>query len=170
MFFEGNWAISSVTTDAPAEIVENTRLAVFPAVEGGLGTANATSGGAAWAYAINANLEGEKLEAAIALVKQLTGVEYANSAIEKNADSASIPVDYDQSKVSPLFETYLGMVSEMEITPIYDAHLSPAIIDTVNNGLQGLLIGAVTPEQLAQDIQNVYGGLVNFSTVSHWGA
>lgn len=155
MFIEGSWAISSVTTDAPQEILENTRLAVFPAVDGGAGNPKATSGGAAWAFAINANLEGEKLEAAIALVKQLTGVEYAKRAIENNADSASIPENYDSSKVSPLFMEYTELLNELEITPIYDAHLSPAVIDAINRGLQNLLIGMVTPEQLAQDFQNV---------------
>lgn len=156
MFIEGNWAINSVTTDAPEDIAANTKLAVFPAVDGGKGNPRATSGGAAWAFAINANLEGEKLEAAIALIKQLTGVEYANAAIENNADSATVPSGYDSSKVSPLFEEYTELVSELEITPIYDAHLSPAIIDAINRGLQNLLIGEISPEQLAQDFQNVY--------------
>jgi len=156
MFFEGNWAISSVTTDAPPEIRDNTHLAILPTVEGGAGKANATSGGAAWSFAINADLEGEKLEAAIALVKKLTGKDHANFAAENNTVAAVVADNYDESKVSPLFKEYLDMVKELEMTPIYDAQLTPAVIETMNNGLQELLVGAVTPEQLAENIQRTY--------------
>jgi len=158
MFLEGDWAISSLSSEAPQEIKDNTHLAILPAVDGGAGKPNAVSGGAAWAFAINANLKGDKLQAAIDLVKKLTGVEEANLAAENNAVAATVPTDYDKSKVVPLFNEYLQLFQGLELSPIYDAQLSPAVIETMNNGLQDLLIQSVTPEQLAKDIQSTYEG------------
>ncbi|WP_274652096.1 extracellular solute-binding protein [Paenibacillus humicola] len=158
MFFEGDWAISSLSSEAPQEIKDATHLAILPSVEGGAGKANVVSGGAAWAFAINANLKGDKLQAAIDLVKKLTGVEEANAAAENNAVAATIPTDYDKSKVVPLFNEYLEMFKNLEQSPIYDGQLSPAVIETMNNGLQDLLIQRITPEQLAKDIQSTYEG------------
>ena len=121
MFFEGDWAISSLSSEAPDEIKNSTGLAILPSGDGGSGKANDVSGGAAWAFAINANLEGDKLEAAVELVKKLTGVEQANLGAENNAVAATIPTDYDKSKVSPLFNEYLEMFEHLELSPIYDA-------------------------------------------------
>jgi raffinose/stachyose/melibiose transport system substrate-binding protein len=158
MFFEGDWAISSLNSEAPQEIKDNTHLAILPTVEGGAGKANVVSGGAAWAFAINANLKGDKLKAAIDLVKKLTGVEEANVAAENNAVAATVPTNYDKSKVAPLFNEYLEMFQKLQLSPIYDAQLSPAVIETMNNGLQDLLIQGKTPEQLAKEIQDTYEG------------
>ncbi|MBB6730679.1 ABC transporter substrate-binding protein [Cohnella zeiphila] len=158
MFFEGDWAISSLSSEAPQEIKDQTHLAILPTADGGAGKANVVSGGAAWAFAINANLKGDKLQAAIDLVKKLTGEEEANVAAENNAVAATVPTDYDKSKVVPLFNEYLEMFKSLELSPIYDGQLSPAIIETMNNGLQDLLIQRVTPEQLAKDIQSTYEG------------
>lgn len=156
MFIEGDWAISALALDAPQDVQENTRLAILPSVNGGAGKPNASSGGAAWSIAINANLEGEKLEAALALVKKLTSPEKARVAAEHNAVAATKTPDYDESKVAPLFSEYMQLSDQIELSPIYDAHLPPAVIETMNNGLQALIIQAVTPEQLAQDIQKAF--------------
>jgi raffinose/stachyose/melibiose transport system substrate-binding protein len=44
--------------------------------------------------------------------------------------------------------------SEGKISPVYDAVLSPTVIDVINNGLQSLVSGQISPEELAQEIQN----------------
>ena len=40
--------------------------------------------------------------------------------------------------------------------PVYDHQLSSGVIDVMQGGLQELLIGRVTPEELAQRIQTEY--------------
>ena len=42
------------------------------------------------------------------------------------------------------------------VVPIYDAMMDAALIETMNTGLQSLLIGEMTPEELAENIQFEY--------------
>lgn len=158
MFLEGGWAVSSVVSDAPKEILDNTHLALLPAVNGGKGEAGATAGGSGWAIAINSKLKGEELEAAVKLVKLLTGSKAANMSADLGDSSGSIATDYDKSKSSKLFVEYLKLLETSKMTPVYDIQLSPSIIQTMNKGLQELLIpgSRVTPEKLAKDIQDAY--------------
>jgi raffinose/stachyose/melibiose transport system substrate-binding protein len=158
MFLEGGWAVSSLVTDAPKDILANTHLAVLPGVAGGAGNANATAGGAGWAVALNANLEGEKLDAAVKLVKLLTGGTAAKMMAERGDVSGSYAKDFDKSKAAPLFQEYLELLNNGTMTPIYDVQLSSDIIQTMNKGLQELLVpkSKKTPEKLAQEIQDTY--------------
>jgi raffinose/stachyose/melibiose transport system substrate-binding protein len=158
MFIEGGWAVSSVATDAPKDILANTHLALLPGVNGGAGKANATAGGSGWAIAINANLEGAKLDAAIELAKLLTGTTAANMKAELGDVSGSVATDYDKTKSSPLFVEYLKLLETSTMTPVYDIQLTPDIIQTMNKGLQELLIpdSPQTPEKLAAAIQETY--------------
>lgn len=158
MFLEGGWAVSSVVADAPKPILDRTHLAVLPAVTGGKGRAKAVSGGSGWALALNANLTGAKLEAAVQLVKLLTGETAANMAAERGDISASLATSYDRSRSSALFEEYLDLLEKADMTPVYDVRLPPEVVQSLNKGLQELLTpgSKLTPETLARQIQDTY--------------
>ncbi|WP_274652005.1 extracellular solute-binding protein [Paenibacillus humicola] len=158
MFLEGGWAVSSVAADAPKPILDQTRLALLPAVKGGRGAADAVSGGSGWAIALNANLSGEKLAAAVKFVKLLTGTEAANMAAERGDISGSYASDYDKSVSPALFDPYLTLLNGAEMTPVYDARLSPEVVQTMDRGLQELLTpgSKLSPLRLAQQIQESY--------------
>jgi raffinose/stachyose/melibiose transport system substrate-binding protein len=158
MFLEGGWAISSVVADAPKPILDRTRLAILPAVPGGRGKADAVSGGSGWALALNANLAGEKLEAAVRLVKWLTGEKAAGMVAELGDISVSRAANYDRKHAPELFAQYLDLLDKVDMTPVYDVRLPPLVVQTLNDGLQELLTpgSALTPEELAQRIQEVY--------------
>ncbi len=156
MFFEGSWAVSSVSTDAPKAIAANTRLAVIPVVKGGKGEAMTASAGTAWAWNVSANLKGEKRKAAIALIKAVTGPDYAKICLENNFTPPYTVKNVDKSKLLPLFSEYSNLVPKVKLVPIYDIQLAPAVIEVMNTGLQDLLINATTPGELAQKIQKEY--------------
>lgn len=156
MFFEGAWAISSISEDAPQEIADVTKLAILPAVEGGKGDAKAVSAGAGWGYNMNAELQGEKKQAAVEVFKALTDEKQAKISMEYNAMPASNPGEYDESKLTPLFKQYADIMAEAKSVPVYDVQLEPAVIEVMNSGLQELLIQATTPEELAKKIQKEY--------------
>jgi raffinose/stachyose/melibiose transport system substrate-binding protein len=160
MFIEGGWAVSSIVTDAPKDISANTHLAIFPAVSGGAGKADSTSGGSGWAIALNANLKGDKLKAAVDFAKLMTGGTAANMAAEKGDMSGSVAKNFDKSKSNPLFQEYMALLQKVTMTPVYDVQLPPSVIQTMNKGLQELLIpnSPVTPDKLAKDIQDSYSG------------
>ena len=158
MFLEGGWAVSAVTADAPKAILERTRLAVMPTVEGGLGIPGAISGGAGWAIAFNKQLSGVKLEVAKRLVKLLTGEAAANMLAELGDLSGSYTREYDSSQSSSLFEQYKNLMEHAVMTPVYDVRLTPEVIQVLNKGLQELLTpgSSLTAVQLAERIQLSY--------------
>ncbi|MFC5529098.1 extracellular solute-binding protein [Cohnella yongneupensis] len=155
MFIEGSWAIGAVMA-APAEIAENTEVAVFPSVDGGKGQALATSGGAGSGFAVGVKGYAEKKEAIAKVLKAISGAEFAKSLAEKGEPVAYKVADYDKSKVSSLAVKYAALSSQLQFTPIYDSYLSPAVISKMNAGLQDLLIDAVSPQDLAASIQAEY--------------
>lgn len=54
--------------------------------------------------------------------------------------------------MSPLFAKVYRLVNEVKRTPVYDAVMTSAGADAVNNGLQELLMGG-NPEEIARKIQ-----------------
>jgi raffinose/stachyose/melibiose transport system substrate-binding protein len=155
MFFEGAWAISAVTNDAPKDVLDATEIAVIPSVSGGKGDPNAMSGGAAFGYTFNPNLTGAKRDAAIAVVKAVTGEYFAKLDLENNDFPAYIITDYDKSKIGVLTQKYLELVAKGNFVPVYDMKFNPDIIEAINNGVQNLTLKA-TPEEIAEKIQKVY--------------
>jgi raffinose/stachyose/melibiose transport system substrate-binding protein len=156
MFMDGAWSISTMVSIAPADIMKNTHLAILPAVDGGKGDPMAASGGSGWGYAINANLSPEKQKVIGQLVAALTGPDAARVTIENNGQPAGKAAAYDKSKLAPLSNEYFDLVGKIKFTPIYDIQLNAPVIEVMNAGLQELLIGTVTPRDLAARIEAEY--------------
>lgn len=159
MFMEGSWAVGAVMA-GPENIAANTEVAVLPAVNGGKGNAAATSGGSGSGFAVGIKNYDAKQEAIAAFLKAISGAEYAKSIAELGEPTAFVVEDYDRSNVSELAVKYSEMAAELSFTPIYDSFLDPAVVNVMNSGLQELLIGAVTPETLAQRIQDEFDNTV----------
>ena len=155
MFMEGSWAVGAVMA-GPKDIAANTEVAVLPAVNGGRGDAAATSGGSGSGFAVGIKNYDAKKDAIAAFLKAISGPEYAKAISELGEPAAYVVKDYDQSNVSELAVKYSEMAAGLTFTPIYDSFLDPAVISVMNSGLQELLIGAVTPEDLAQRIQDEF--------------
>ena len=155
MFMEGSWAIGAVMA-GPKEIADNTEVAVLPSVEGGKGDPLSMSGGAGSGFASGVKGFAVKKDAIAKVLKAVSGADYAKSIAEKGEPAAFKVADYDKSKVTSLAVKYADMASKLKFTPIYDSYLNPAVVSKMNAGLQELLIGAVTPEELAKRIQTEY--------------
>lgn len=160
MFMEGSWAVGAVDA-GPDDIKAKTGVAVLPAANGGKGNPKATSGGSGSGFAVGANNFGEKKDAIAKLLKALSGEEYSKSIAAKGEPVAYMVDDYDKSGVSDLALEYSDMASDLEFTPIYDSFLDPSVVDVMNSNLQELLIGVVTPEDCAKNIQDAYDALGN---------
>lgn len=155
MFMEGSWAIGAVMA-GPKEIADNTEVAVLPSVDGGKGDPKSMSGGAGSGFATGVNGFAIKKEAIAKVLKAISGPDYAKSIAEKGEPAAYKVADYDKSKVTTLAVKYAEMASKLKFTPIYDSYLNPAVVSKMNAGLQELLIGSVTPEELGKRIQEEY--------------
>lgn len=155
MHISGSWFLPRLVNEAPEDIVANTGMAFFPAIEGGKGDAHAVAGGGGWSYAINSQLTGAKKEAAVELIKVLSGEQFAIAQKEISEIPARNVSSYDESKLSPLANEYNSMLEGMSYTPVYDIRLEPALVKTIYQGVQELLIGASTPQQIAEKVQSV---------------
>jgi raffinose/stachyose/melibiose transport system substrate-binding protein len=156
MFMEGIWALPTLLDKAPQEIIDVTDLAILPGAPGGKGDPWALSGGAGWAYGISTKVSGEKLEAVTELVKAITDLEFAQYSLDESANPPNKTDGLDTSKPHPLFVKHLEIINTAKITPVYDVQLTPPVIEVMNSGLQELLIGMITPEELAGRIQREY--------------
>jgi len=150
---EGSWLISIIDSTAPEDVKSATKLAVLPEIKEGAGGANTASGGPAWFLAISNSVTGEEREAAIELLKYLTGPKQANVTASSGGITAWANPDYDKAKVIPLQQEYNSFIQNVRAVPIYDAAMEASVIETMNVGLQSLLIGEKSPATLAEEIQ-----------------
>lgn len=148
----GHWAVSAIQSFADEEILNNTKVTILPAADGG--KAESISGGCGWYFAVNKNLTGEKLDAAMDFVMKTSGYEIAEYGTENYGLIGAGKVDgIDVSKFPQLTQDFIELMNSVEFTPVYDLQMDGAVIEVMNTGLQDLLNNAKTPEELAQEIQ-----------------
>ena len=149
----GAWGIGTIKALATEELFENTEVAVLPGgMEGQLGSSEAASGGAGWAHGLNTNLSGARLEAATTLLKYLHNAETATIQIEASGQP-SYTLDISSVNLDSLSKKYYTMLATIDLTPIYDIQLDASLVDIVYSGLQEVMIGQKTPEEVAQKLQ-----------------
>jgi raffinose/stachyose/melibiose transport system substrate-binding protein len=158
MFIDGSWAVPQIYQQAPKDVADATRLAVFPAVPGGLGAANGTVTISGWGWGISQKTAADKgkLAAAVSLMKALTSVEYGRSRLEHGLLSAQIVDQFDSSKLDPLSSAFFKMVPTLSGYPHLTIPFPPAIDDTLATGLQAMLTGQSTPDQVAASLQSTW--------------
>ena len=158
-FIGGNWDTSYVYATLlegdPAKL-DNTYLAVIPQPAGATATTATHATGMGYGIAINANLSGDKLDAAIDYARYVTGPEFAKFVAENYALSAFSQVSgVDLSKFDRFTQDFYKFY-ENEGCEIYDSYLTGEVWDVFNTDLQNLLNGQGTPEQMAANAQAAY--------------
>lgn len=156
MMVEGSWSVSGIIANAPKDVSDATDVGFLPSVDGGKGKPNAVAGGTGSGYGMKAGLSSAEAAAAAQLVKAFTDKDNAQLAYNNNSFAPVKPSLIDSSKLAPLAVNYMKAIEGRPITPIYDARLSPAVIEVMCNDLQQLFIKSKTPEQVAQDIETEY--------------
>lgn len=150
----GTWFIPSVDNAAPDDVKAATKLAVLPAVNGGAENQNTVSGGCVWFTSLSNKVEDEtKRELCMDLIKALTGKRVADITASYGGVTPWAAPEYDEASVPELYTEYLNLMENVVNVPVYDACMDSGVIETLNQGLQSLLIGETTPEELASDVQ-----------------
>ncbi len=155
MFIEGAWCVGDIIANAPEDVKAVTQFANLPEVTGAGGDKDAVAGGAGWGYCINASLTGENKEAALSFLKAVSDSNYGEIALQNGFISGSKVENIDTSSLDPIFAKYLAYVSTVKQQPIFDVQLPAAVSEELYARTQELLIGAVTPEEMAQYCQEV---------------
>jgi raffinose/stachyose/melibiose transport system substrate-binding protein len=151
---DGHWALNYIQTNATKDVLSNTKVALLPPATDGKGDPNTLSGGCGWYVALNSNLKGEKLKAALDFLFATSGYDLSVMTTEKyGLSGACVVANADMSKLPQLTKDYNKLTSSVKLTPVYDLRMDGAVIDVMNTGLQEFLNGTKTPEELAKQIQ-----------------
>jgi raffinose/stachyose/melibiose transport system substrate-binding protein len=148
MMIEGTWALGPILEKLPKG--KEIGVAAFPAIEGGKGNPDTVSGVTGIGIALNSELSPEKKKAAYTFLKFF----YDEDLYKQLLSAGSlVPAKVDLPKnLNPLFKEEIELTSR-GTAPVYDATLPVGLTDIINNGLQAITIGSMTPEQLAEEMQ-----------------
>lgn len=150
----GDWFISTLNSSAPEDVLKSTKLAVLPSIEDGSENQDTVSGGCIWFWAMSSNeMSTEKRELTVDLLKYVTSQEVGNVTAEHGDAPAVKNPEYDKTKTSDLFNAYQELIQTKTLVPVYDGCMDASVVETMNTGLQSLLIDEMTPEDLAASIQ-----------------
>lgn len=156
MTIDGTWAISDLDAKCPKDILEATRIAALPSVEGGKGNPQAISGGSGWGVAVNAKIDTAKLPTVERFLTGVMGKDFATGLTQIGSISAAKPGDYKRDENALVANRFEEFQQDRPFVPVYDHQLSSGIMEVMQSGLQELLIGAISPEDLAASIQAEY--------------
>ncbi len=156
MTIDGTWALSDFDSNCPDDVKKNIRIAALPAVESGKGDPNAISGGAGWALAINSSISEEKKDIALNFIKSILSQDFAAMMAATGTPTAQIPSEYELPESATTAREFNEFQEGRSYVPVYDHQLSSGVIQVMQSGLQELLAGTTTAEELASAIQAEY--------------
>ena len=150
MELSGQWAPSTQAANAADTVgVANLGLFGFPAVEGGAGAGTDVVGGGN-GFAIGKNAEPE----AIDFVKYLTSVEN-QTIIAANGSGIPVVKGSEQGLTDPnMLQVAETFAAADYFQLYYDQFLPPATGSVLNDSVQGLFAGTLTPEEVAQAVED----------------
>ncbi|WJH34928.1 extracellular solute-binding protein [Paenibacillus sp. CC-CFT747] len=158
MFMDGGWALANLVKTAPKEVLDTTHITILPAVDGGKGNAQSTSGVVGTGMGMSKKVKGAQKEAAQELLYALAGPDGQKATLDSST-LVSYKIDVDKTKANPLFIELNELMKNTKISPVYDSKLSSAAVEVTNNSLQELLMGG-NPEAIAKKIQDAQAGAI----------
>lgn len=153
MIIGGSWILPDMIANAPADVKANTFLTVLPSVPGGKGDPKTMSGVASTSIVTSAKASPEQKKAIADLIQFLTNSEAQLLYPKYNIPVSSRIVTPDPATVDPLYTKLVELIKAYPLTAVYDGSMNSEQTDIVNNGLQGLMVGAVKAPELAEKLQ-----------------
>jgi len=168
-YIDGDWRAGAFITDASTgealispERQENFKITVFPDIDvEGVKLNKSNTAILATGYAINAALEdgSAKLEAAWELVKWLEGKEVLTYRLSTGGlgSPSRTDIDYASLDLEPLQVAIANLGKEYDkATVVIDGVFEGPVYTPLNDGLQAIGLGSLTPEQVAQNVQDAF--------------
>ncbi len=154
MMISGSWTLTNLAASATEEQLAQVEVTTIPSIPSGKGEGNTISGGPGAGFALSFRPEGKVKDLALELIYAISGPEGQKAIAESNS-MVMYDVEIDESKVSPLYMKAYNLVKKVKFTPVYDAALSSAGTDAINNGLQEIMYGA-SSEDVAKKLQDAH--------------
>ncbi|MBN1120708.1 MAG: extracellular solute-binding protein [Anaerolineae bacterium] len=152
MMLMGQWAPAVMaTTSTSGGLGDDLGFFTFPAVEGGAGGAyDVLGGGNGIAVGINAEPE------AIDFLRYLTSLENQKVLAELGV-AIPVVIGAEEALTDPNMIMVSEAVAQADYYQLYyDQFLPPATSEVVNDATQALYAGTMTPEEVAQAIEDAY--------------
>ncbi|WP_186577870.1 extracellular solute-binding protein [Aquibacillus kalidii] len=149
LFLSGSWSTTAILGALPEGM--EIGAASFPSVEGGEGNPEVISGISSIGIAINSKLSDDEKAAAKKFLEYFYDEKlYSGLLANGTLVPADVPLPED---ASPLF-TDVYNITKGGVAPVYDGVLPAELTTIINNGLQGIVTGSITPKELAQQMQD----------------
>jgi raffinose/stachyose/melibiose transport system substrate-binding protein len=153
MFYTGTWDFSRLVQggEAPANFWDQWDFFNFPAVEGGKGDQTALAG-APDGYVVSAR---SKVQAvAVKFLQFMTTPEQARKFANACQELVQVRGAVDEKTAAPYLAKYAKMVEQaQQITPWMDTMMEATVAEEYMNGVQGLLGGTMTPQQVIEKVR-----------------
>jgi ABC-type glycerol-3-phosphate transport system substrate-binding protein len=111
------------------------------------------SGVASTSIVTSAKASPEQKKAIADLIQFLTDSDAQLMYPKYNIPVSSRIVTPDPATVDPLYTKLVELIKAHPLTAVYDGSMNSEQADIVNNGLQGIMLGAVKPADLAKQLQ-----------------
>jgi raffinose/stachyose/melibiose transport system substrate-binding protein len=154
MMIDGSWALPEIFAKAPDDLRANIQVGVFPAFEGGKGDPDAVSGVSATGIVISAKASAEQKAAIEKLIMKLTDADAQDLYVRNGVIPSAVKTNIPESELDPILKQVLDVLGNNPLVAVYDSALNSEQTEIINNGLQSLMLGSKTAEQVAQELQS----------------
>ena len=150
-YIDGGWRVQTLSGELTEEQKQYVSLNTFPDIPNQKGQSGSTASVAGTGFGMNANLEGAKAEAAWAWIWMYAGPVGAEIRQARGAvASYKLP---PQANVDVLVKKLAQFVAETPAGYVLDSKLDQEGMAVLQAGLQEMMLGAKTPEQVAQEYE-----------------
>ncbi len=149
---DAGWRISALKKAAKPEDFAQYKLMAFPSIDGEVtkGSSAATTGES---FGMNAKLKGAKEDAALKFIAFMSGKE-ASEILTKYGTTTTYKVDLSKMEIDPLTKQYAELIRNQSMGYVIDAKMdSEGVNNLLNPGIQAVMMGNKTPEQLAKEYE-----------------
>lgn len=161
----GQWGFAQMESSAEdyPGMAENTGFALLPGPDGAI---KYMTGGIGCGFSLSSELGEEKesahYEAAVNMLKYLTGPDYNTKMAERGYISCIKNISFDDSKVLPIYQEFFKGVEQVtSVSQLDKQGWDGQLTTTLAALLQDVATENKTPENGAKEMQNVYEGLLS---------
>ena len=159
MISAGDWEVQMIVEDTP-EIAAVTEIAAWPGPATGAKADDSFEVSCAWGVGIGSNVTDSQLDAIGTLLSEhLMTSEQGQKWAEEHSEFAAWPYEFDASKLNPLTAKLLDARRNVTACLNWDAVLDSSVKTIYQRGLQELLVGSISPEELGASMQAEYESL-----------
>ncbi|MDR2051826.1 MAG: extracellular solute-binding protein [Treponema sp.] len=151
MMINGTWVIPDMVQNAPAGMKNNIEMGTFPAIEGGKGIPNTLSGVSSTSIVIASKVKAEQRAAIEKLIIFLTNDDAQKMYMDYYIPVSSTAAEVDISTTDPVYAKLVTLMkAHPDMVDVYDSVLNSEQTEIINNGLQSVMLGEQTPQQIAE--------------------